>query len=367
MIKNKGLQYWLPQYLLKGILKKKTANIEQPTHIMFSVVDHYEPFHGNVDWKTAKQRVDKWVTDYPRMAKAFKDSDNRPPQHTWFYPPHLDHCFLTDLVGLCKYGFGEVEMHLHHNHMEPFPDTHESLRTKIKKCIEDYAVHGIFCLPDGSRRFAFIHGDWSLDNAAGPEICGVNSEISILKELGCFADFTFPAINQCQPRMVNTIYYCKDDPDRPKSYDKGIPVSVGILPEKIDLMMITGPIGLRKNKHRPFVPSIESGSFGYQNPPSCERVDFWIKTNIHVVGRPEWIFVKIHTHGAPEFNHDVNIGRTAEAMYKYISTKYNDGERYLLHFVTAREMYNIIKAAEAGFSGNPNNFRDYLIPRYMYK
>src|SRR5262249_32297077 len=33
-----------------------------------------------------------------------------------------------------------------------------------------------------------------------------------------------------------------------------------------------------------------------------------------------------------------------------------------LHFVTAREAYNIVKAAEAGHSGNPNDYRDYLIP-----
>ena len=29
-----------------------------------------------------------------------------------------------------------------------------------------------------------------------------------------------------------------------------------------------------------------------------------------------------------------------------------------------REMYNIIKAAEAGKSGNPNDYRDFVLPAY---
>ena len=45
--------------------------------------------------------------------------------------------------------------------------------------------------------------------------------------------------------------------------------------------------------------------------------------------------------------------------------KYNK-EPYVLHYVTAREMYNIIKAAEAGKKGNPATYRDYLIPQYIY-
>ena len=163
---------------------------------MFCLVDHFEPFHQNVDFNTAKKRVDVWNERYPALAEKYFDADGKPPQHTWFYPPHLDHTFLKDLVCLCKRGYGDIEMHLHHNHMEPFPDTSETLKAKIKKCIDDYSKYGIFCLPDGSRKYAFIHGDWSLDNSAGSEICGVNDEITILKETGCYADFTFPSVNK---------------------------------------------------------------------------------------------------------------------------------------------------------------------------
>ena len=365
---DKGLQYWLPHYLWQQMFKKRARKTKKPMHILFCFVDHFEPFHGGVDFKTAKQRVQAWVKGYPAMAEKYRDADGKPPQHTWFYPPHLNHIFLKDLVGLCNSNYGEIEMHLHHNHMEPFPDTSETLRAKIKKCIDDYSKYGIFCLPDGTKRFAFIHGDWSLDNSGGPKICGVNDEILILKEMGCFADFTFPSVNKCQAKMINTIYYCKDDPKLPKSYDSGVPVTVGNIPLDVDLMMITGPIGIRlKRKGKLLWPAIESGSFGYQNKPTPQRVDTWIKTNIHVNGRPEWVFVKIHCHGGPEINHDVAFGEQAKDIYKYLLNKYNDGVNYILHFVTSREMYNIIKAAESGCQGTPNDFRNYLIPKYIYR
>jgi len=47
-----------------------------------------------------------------------------------------------------------------------------------------------------------------------------------------------------------------------------------------------------------------------------------------------------------------------------LEIKYNDGQNYVLHYVTAREAYNIVKAAEYGLEGNPNQFRDFIIQPY---
>jgi hypothetical protein len=41
---------------------------------------------------------------------------------------------------------------------------------------------------------------------------------------------------------------------------------------------------------------------------------------------------------------------------------FNDGERFRLHYVTAREMVNIIHAAEDGKTGNPGQYRNYRLP-----
>jgi hypothetical protein len=74
------------------------------------------------------------------------------------------------------------------------------------------------------------------------------------------------------------------------------------------------------------------------------------------------VFVKIHTHGTLEADIDTLLGPEMDAMHSYLEAKYNDGASYVLHYVTAREMYNIIKAAEAGCVGNPHSFRDYVLP-----
>jgi hypothetical protein len=50
-------------------------------------------------------------------------------------------------------------------------------------------------------------------------------------------------------------------------------------------------------------------------------------------------------------------------MHKHLAEKYNDGTKWKLHYVTAREMYNIIRAAEDGNGGSPGQYRDYEITK----
>lgn len=57
------------------------------------------------------------------------------------------------------------------------------------------------------------------------------------------------------------------------------------------------------------------------------------------------------------------LGEPMDKMFSYLEQTYNDGKKYQLHYVTSREAYNIIKAAEAGKSGNPNAYRDFVLPR----
>ena len=64
---------------------------------------------------------------------------------------------------------------------------------------------------------------------------------------------------------------------------------------------------------------------------------------------------------------DTLLGDPIKEMHRHLTTQYNDGRDYALHYVSAREMYNIIKAAEAGEEGNPNDFRDYLLPAPSFK
>ena len=73
----------------------------------------------------------------------------------------------------------------------------------------------------------------------------------------------------------------------------------------------------------------------------------------------------MHTHGAREENFPVYFGPQADALYSDLQERYNDGASWQLHYATAREAYNMVKAAEAGREGDPGTYRDFTIRPYL--
>jgi hypothetical protein len=370
LIVRRQLHLWVFAYFrqrLRAIFSFKRLKHER--HIIIAICDHFD-FGSAGKYRQGEEEIlTTWEMEFPPLSDKHRDSDGINLQHTWFFPPHYHRGdYLERLVGLCSRGYGEIELHLHHDHMPPWPDTSETFRQKLRVCIESYSKYGVFCLPDGSKTFAFIHGDWALDNSRGGMYCGINDEIKILAEEGCYADFTFPSLHESQPKKINSIYYVEDDPVKPKSYDTGVDVQVGGK-ESGDLMMIQGPLALgRKSKFGvPFFPSIEAAALDGNNKLLFTRVKMWLKANVHVKGKPEWIFVKLHTHGAMKPNYQHNFGEMAGRFFSELEENFANRAEGYLHYVTAREMYNIIKAAEAGETGNPGNYRNYIIPRYIYQ
>ena len=361
----RNAQLWLPGYVRSRLRARSVVPPRDVTRdILFCVADHYEPDHGKADLHTQRRRVHRWVTAYPVLASRFRDADGRGPRHTFFSPleeyreEHLD-----ALGDLCHSGHGEVEVHLHHGH-----DTSANLRERLT-WFRDHLIerHGLLGLDErGQGAYGFIHGNWALDNGGlDDRFCGVNDELSILKETGCYADFTMPAApDPAQSRTVNSLYYAIDDPERPRSYDTGRAAAVGVKASASALAMVQGPLVLRwRQRTRGIFPRVDNGTIdaGRLNHPTLERFRGWVDARITVAGRPEWVFVKVHTHGAKDANADVLLGEPMHAFHEAIGRHFNDGVRYRLHYVTAREMYNVMKAAEAGESGNAGRFRDYLI------
>jgi hypothetical protein len=107
-------------------------------------------------------------------------------------------------------------------------------------------------------------------------------------------------------------------------------------------------------------PRIENGALTGSDPPTRERVASWVAQDIHVAGRPEWVFVKVHTHGAPENTLASLLGDGGRSLHRELQ-RYNDGQRWKLHYASARELYNIAMAAMDGKAGDPIDFRDYLL------
>src|SRR4029077_7713506 len=105
--------------------------------------------------------------------------------------------------------------------------------------------------PDGRIAYGFVHGNWGLDNPRPDgRLCGVCNELEVLRQTGCYADFTLPsAPSATQTRTINRIYYATDDPSRPRSHDRGVEIGAGAAPDRA-LMLIQGPLVLDWSRPR---------------------------------------------------------------------------------------------------------------------
>ena len=350
-IKRKHVDIWLLSYL-KGLIKG-APKVDGPVHLMVMVVDHFE-LNGHED------RLDAWLKTYPKIVDQFRDADGHKPQHTFFYALDLLHEHeLEALQPLVEQGYGEFELHWHHAH-----DTSETFMKKMHEVMPVFQKYGYMkpIKPGKLACFAFIHGNWSLDNSRGAEFCGVDNEIQLLQELGCYADFTFPALFQkAQPGYINDIRYSIDD-GCPKSYQVARKSQCGVQAKANEFMIFQGPLTMNwKDWRHKWHPNFEDGDLHAQaTHGDPRRIDAWVRQAIHVEGRPEWQFVKLFSHGAQD--HRSLAGPATAKMFEHFQNHYNDGEKYVLHYVNAREAYNMVKAAEDGLSGNPNDYRDYIIP-----
>ena len=350
LMRNLFLKNWLGNYFKWCISDLFQPEILGTKHIIFLFVDHFE-----LDGKSP--RLSEWISKYPRLASKHKDFNGVPIRHTWFYALDImREDELEVLRGLVDDGFGDVELHWHHSF-----DTPHSFRYKLLNGLEKFQKFG-FMLPRESDKlgcFGFIHGNWSLNNGRGTEFCGVDNEIELLKRAGCYGDFTFPALHTyAQPGTVNSIYYAGFEPGR-AGYTKGRRAEIGKIANATELMIFTGPLMINLKDWRfKWHPLIENGEIGNslsQGDP--KRIEAWLRAGIHVRGRPEWIFVKVFCHGGQDY--ESVLGPETDRMFSRLEEKFNDGTKFKLHYVTAREAHNIVKAAEEGMSGDPGQFREF--------
>lgn len=344
---------WLPSYAVWALSPKEKAQGPNK-HVIFLWVDHYEP--GLSD--QADRVNDLWCDEFEKVAARHTDSYGNRFRYSWFYPyNHKREAVLRRLSAMAYDGFGEVELHWHHP-----PANNDTFPPMLEEAVQWYQRYGaLLGIGDTPRtQFGFIHGNWALDDSCEwisggrPRRCGVTREMAFLSAKGCFADFTMPAFGTlAQPRKVNSIYYAKDTPEA-KSYDTGVDAAVGV--KQVDrFLMFEGPIGLSTEKMRFEYGAVESYAL-----PSLERVESWIETNIHVKGKPEWVFVKVHSHGV-QSSEKILYGGGMDYLLDCMEEVCRK-RGFRLHYVTAREAYNLVQAAEDDARGDPEEYRDYVLP-----
>lgn len=345
-LKQRNMQRWLPTYLRESH-RYQAPRPDEEVHLILCMADHYEPKAGGASVEQGRQRVAAWVEKYPQQFGKFRDSDGRPPRYTFFFPAEeYEPEYLESLAGLCRAGFGEVELHLHHDH-----DTADGFRAKVIAFRDILAKrHGLLCRHrvTGAVMYGFIHGNWALCNSRPDgRWCGVNNELAILLETGCYADFTFPsAPDATQPPIINRIYHASDRPGVSASHEAESPAGDNTL------LMVQGPLLLDwSKKKRGVFPGIENGCLQATQPPSVARLEQWLRARIQVAARPDWFFVKLHAHGAPEHDHEALLGAPMVQFHEDLARLARDNPKFHFHYVTAREMANLVRAAEAGFKG----------------
>ena len=361
LLHRRGMRRCLWNYITQ-MPRRRLPRAEEDVHILICFADHYEPKCDGADEARSWARLEKWRHDYPQQFGEFRDSDGKPPQWTFFYPyEEYEPEYMEVVNELCRAGYGEVEIHLHHDH-----DTAANLRQSLTE-FRDILVqrHGLLShdKETGAHHYAFIHGNWALCNWHGTgKFCGVNEELTILRETGCYVDMTMPSApmnSQCP--IINSIYYASDTPGQPRGHETGIHVGHGPIPDD-SLLLIQGPLIFDwHNRKRGLIPSLENGCIQTTQPASIARLDAWLKARVQVPSRPDWFFVKLHMHGGEEIYFDVLLGEPMVQFHRDLAEYAKTHPHFHFHYVTAREMYNLVKAAEDGWTGSVNDARDYRL------
>jgi hypothetical protein len=343
-----------------------------PVHLILALADHFEPAilpgdgRARAPYPEQERRLERWCDLYPKLADRWRDSAGRPFVHTYFYPAEQYDGGLVDrLAEHCHTGWGEIEVHLHHG--SEIPDSAENTRRQLEQ-FRDLLVrkHGALSYWEGSGlpRYAFVHGNFALANSAAGRNCGVDGEMQVLSETGCYADMTLPAavFDPAQVAKINSIYECGLPLHERAPHRRGRDLEKGRPPREFPIV-VQGPLvpyftgaGFHARM------KIENAAITGRNPLSVQRLQLWKRAAVSVKGRPEWLFIKLHCHGMDPMQDEAVLGEPMRQFLQELTAGAPErGET--LHFVTARELVNIALAACDGREGNPGEYRDYRLQK----
>jgi hypothetical protein len=359
---------WLPGFLFQRVARARRAT--SPAHLVIAVADHFEPafaprMYGFETSECEQEaRVERWCRLSRATSDEFRDVNGFPFVHTYFLPAEEWYPSVVErLASFARAGHGELEVQLHHG--VTAPDTAERTRATLETFRDVLVAHG--CLSRwndaGPPRYGFVHGNWALANSNDGRCCGVDSEFQLLEETGCYADFTLPsAPSPAQVGKSNSMYECTGEFAAAAPHRFGRDLAVGRPPERFPLV-VQGPLGVylpRGEGDRRILPRVENGEISRTYQPTPQRIDAWRRAAISVEGRPDWVFIKLHTHGLEGTDFDTLVGPQRRALLTALRSYAREGG-HTLHYVTAREMVNIALAACDGHDGNPADYRDYRL------
>lgn len=371
---RKKLSYamrWVPGYFWQRLTRDRPP---RRVHLVIALADHFEPsiFAGPdasgsgaaAPYAEQERRLERWCQEYPKLFAEHRDADGRPFVHTYFYPAEqYDRPHLERLADYCRQGWGEIEVHLHHG--VGTPDSSENTRRQLVEFRDRLAEeHGCLSYAGGASqpRYVFAHGNFALANSNHGRGCGVDNEMQILADTGCYADMTMPAapFHGAQIAKINSIYECGRRLTERAPHRVGRNLTRGRTAQVLPIL-VQGPLTVDFGAPKRLI-GIDNGALTGSNPASLRRLRNWKRAAISIEGKPEWIFIKLHCHGMDPRHENAMMGAPMRRFLREL-VEGAEGRWETLHFVSAREMVNIILAANDGCDGNPGDYRDYRFGR----
>jgi|CXWL01.1.fsa_nt_gi hypothetical protein len=363
---------WLSRYPWTRARSLLERNAFEKKHVVITVANHFEPAwseNGFLDRKTQLARMKEYHRKARSIGEAVTDADGTKFRHTNFYPgEQYDREILDILAEMQAEGLGEVEIHMHHEGDQP--DTAENTRRVIETFRDTIAErHKCLSKMDGVDlpMYAFVHGNLALANSCGGKYCGVDNEMEILRETGCYLDMTLPsAPDQSQVPVLNQIYECALPMNEAVPHRRGKRVAVNGNEFSLPLIF-TGPLMLymnRRNAGLP-LPRIDDGALTANQPLDARRFARWTSANVTVAGKTDWVFVKLYCHGFFDYDQESCIGDDAKRFFGAIVEESNKKGNFKVHFASAREAFNMVSAAADGCDGEPDEYRNYKLRSIM--
>lgn len=363
---------WLVRYPWTRAASLLEQTAFEKKHVIITIANHFEPAwgsNGDLDHKTQVKRLQAYHQLARQTGEAVRDADGTKFRHTNFYPAEQYHPEILDILAeMQAEGLGETEVHLHHGVQKP--DTAENLRNTLIEFRDTLAErHRLLSRGDGdsSPRYAFVHGNLALANSSGGRNCGVDSEMQILSETGCYVDMTLPsAPEQSQVPVINQIYAFGGPINAAVPHRSGIRAGMNGKTPQLPLIL-TGPLvfNWRRTVRGLPVPRIDDGALTANQPLDSHRFRRWQSANITVAGRSDWVFMKLYCHGFFDQDQSACIGEDARRFFGGLIDESSRSGKFQVHFATAREAFNIAMAAIEGHSGDPHGFRDHKLRPIM--
>lgn len=367
---------WNLPWLVRYPFSRAAAFLEQTAvekkHIIITVANHFEPAwstNGMLDHKAQMMRLKGYHKMARETGEAVVDADGTKFRHTNFYPAEQYHSEILDVMSeMQDEGLGEVEVHLHHG--VEGADTSENLRRTLVDFRDTLAEkHKCLSRMEGVQHpmYAFVHGNLALANSCDGRFCGVDNEMEILRDTGCYADMTLPsAPDESQVAVINQVYECALPMNESAPHRRGKRLAANGKQPQLPLIF-TGPLVFnwtRRINGLP-VPRIDDGALAANQPLDDARFNRWKSANVTIKGTSEWVFVKLYCHGFFDQDQSVCIGEDARRFFGNLVEASESRGAYKVHFATAREAFNIALAAIDGKGGDPNDHRDYRLRSIM--